>query len=179
MKNKFEVRGNKVAIFLHRKDGSVLETIIDKADLWIPQGFNGSWFAWWDKKNKSFYVRGNLFENGKWKTIHLHRLLMDCPDDLVVDHKNHNTLRNIRDNLRNVTRGGNSQNQVDHENKSGHRGVDRIERLGKWRSTAWVNGKQIYLGLFDDITQAATIAHQARVKLMPCYIHRPREGRNS
>ena len=40
MKNKFEVRGKIVAIFLDRKDGTTIETIIDLDDLSMVQEFD-------------------------------------------------------------------------------------------------------------------------------------------
>lgn len=44
------------------------------------------------------------------KIVALHRYVMNCPNGLVVDHLNHNTLDNRRSNLRVVTYGENLRN---------------------------------------------------------------------
>ena len=56
-----------------------------------------------DAKGK-FYVR-----NSKLK-LKLHRLIMETPEDSVVDHLNHNTLDNRKVNLKNCTVRENNQN---------------------------------------------------------------------
>ncbi|MCQ2574535.1 MAG: HNH endonuclease [Alphaproteobacteria bacterium] len=42
----------------------------------------------------------------------LHRIITGCPDNMVVDHINHNTLDNRRCNLRVVTNRVNAQNKI-------------------------------------------------------------------
>ena len=44
MKNRFEIRMNIVAIFLNRRDGSEIETIIDISDLPKAQEIVGTWY---------------------------------------------------------------------------------------------------------------------------------------
>lgn len=43
--------------------------------------------------------------------VRLHRLLTNCPDDMDVDHRNHNTYDNRKSNLRVVTHSQNSMNR--------------------------------------------------------------------
>ena len=45
----------------------------------------------------------------KGKTIGMHRIITDCPVDMVVHHVNHNRLDNRKDNLQNCSSGKNSQ----------------------------------------------------------------------
>ena len=174
MKNKFEVRGNLVAIFLRRKDGSVLETIIDLSDLTRVDEYVGSWCASWSPYTKSFYATGHTPRvNGKQRTIHLHRWIMKTPIGLQVDHINNDTLRNIRENLRNVTNNINTQNKKGSrvDSASGFRGVSWKKATNKWQSRVMVNGKSIYLGYYTNLQEATTAAHNARVKFMAGYIY--------
>ena len=106
MKNRHEVRGEETAIFLNYK-GQMLETIIDTEDLEKVMQMPNEWYAVYDKNIKGYYVYG------WWKTtIYIHRLIMNTPKNLVVDHINHNTLYNRKHKMRNVTKTENSQNML-------------------------------------------------------------------
>lgn len=50
-------------------------------------------------------------KDGKKQTIRMHRLIMNAPKGLVVDHINHNTLDNRKVNLRIVTQSENMRNK--------------------------------------------------------------------
>ncbi len=172
MKNDFEIRGDKVAIFLNRNDGSILEAIIDKNDFAKVQEFTGVWYASWDKGIKSFYVYGNIKLVEKRTRISLHRYITDCKSGMLVDHINHDTLDNTRTNLRMVTASVNCQNRLMQlNNKSGFRGVSWDKESKKWRSQIKLNNKKYNLGRFDDKNKAAEVVHNARIKLMPGYVY--------
>ena len=178
MKNKFEIRGNLVAIFLNCKDGSILETIIDLGDLARAQEISNTWGATWSPFTKSFYVKGWI-TGSRGGTMLLHRWLMNCPDGLDVDHKNHDTLNNTRENLRNVTRLENAQNQrLRQTNNSGYIGVCWSKGKGKWSASICINGKGKHLGVFNDIKDAADVARRARISFMPGYLEKDGEMAN-
>lgn len=63
MKNDFEIRGPITAIFLDRRDGSRLETLISTIDLPKLQAVNVKWVAAWRKNTQSFYCLAII--NGK------------------------------------------------------------------------------------------------------------------
>ena len=66
--------------------------------------------------------------------LSLHRFLTDCPQGMVVDHINGNTLDNRRENLRVCTQKENVRNQhkLAKNNKSGYRYIHWHKRDKKW-----------------------------------------------
>lgn len=110
-------------------------------------------------------VDGKLKQRVAW----MHRVVMDCPEGLVVDHINGNGLDNRRKNLRIVTPSQNGLNKVaSSNNKSGYKGV---YRTGKRYKTKWfaliyipVKGKlpnKVYLGYFSRKSDAAKAYNEA------------------
>lgn len=170
MKNDYEVRGNITAIFLKRKDGTVLETVIDTADLDRANEFPHSWYASLDKGTKTYYVLGHITSNnGKKTNVGLHRWIMN-ETVLKVDHINHDTLNNRRSvNLRQATHQQNKQNRsgAQANSKSGIRGVVWSENKGKWEAYITVNKKCRYLGCYGGIEEAERVVKEARAKHMP------------
>ena len=74
-------------------------------------------YKWRHYKGKTTeYVYGSKDGVGYHK---LHRVIMNPPDDLVVDHRNHNGLDNRKQNLKVCTQKENMQNL---RNKSNERG---------------------------------------------------------
>lgn len=74
---------------------------------------------------------------------HMHRVILDT--DQFVDHINHNTLDNRKQNLRIVTR---SQNQMNAD----HKGV--YKRANKWYAHIRINQKALNLGNYIDEEEA-------------------------
>jgi len=166
MKNRYEVRGDVVVIFLDRKDGSTLETLIDLEDLPKVQAFKNKWSAVKDPTTGNFYVQGRL----DGKKVRLHRYLMDAPPDKQVDHIDSDTLNNRRkSNLRLVTNAQNAQNKkgARADNKSGRLGVSYHSRLKKYQARVMVDGVSHYLGTFSDPDIAERVVKEARARLMP------------
>lgn len=145
---EYEVRGDVTAFIFRRKDGTVLEGLIDTADLPKALSVGKTWFPWWG--GWRFYVAcaGRIM---------LHRFLTDAPTGLVVDHINHSGLDNRRVKLRVVPQAINSINRagVPTNNKTGLRGVRWHPRTKKWKGVVKVNGKEKHLGYFHDKEKAA------------------------
>lgn len=81
----------------------------------------------------------------------LHRFIIDCPSDMVVDHINHNTLDNRKINLRICTQAENSKNRGKRKNcSSQYKGVSLNKKANKWTALIYINDKRKYLGLFDN-----------------------------
>lgn len=148
----------------------MLECIIDTKDLQKVSDFPNTWFGYYDRKRDSFVVYGHSYLGKKKQgSIYLSRYLMDCPDDLQVDHISRDRLDNRRSNLRNITQMQNSQNKrVYKTNKScGIRGVTWYKSTNKWRAQYQVNKKKYHIGYFDTLEEADIAVQKVRAEKMP------------
>jgi hypothetical protein len=88
---------------------------------------------------------GYALVNGKC----LHRMILDAPQELEVDHIDGDGFNNLRSNLRLATH---SQNQHNHglrrDNTSGFKGVCREHTSGLWEANIKLHGRQHKLGRF-------------------------------
>lgn len=120
-------------------------------------------FKWFAVMHRStFYARRIVKNNGIQKTIHMHRFIMNCPNDKQIDHIDGNGLNNIKSNLRTCTNNQNLCNRgMNKNNTSNYKGVNYFRRDKKWRARITINGCEKHLGLFDtkeDAAQAYNIA---------------------
>lgn len=89
-------------------------------------------------------------------------------DKRQAEHKNRNRLDNRRLNLRVATNAQNAQNRSAAGNQgttSRFRGVSK-HKDGKWLAQVYVDGKQNYLGLYQDEEEAGRVTAAARKRLM-------------
>ena len=91
--------------------------------------------------------------------IRLHRYVMNCPDDMVVDHINGNKLDNRKSNLRICTIQQNSWNHKKSDrNTSGTTGITWHAKQKKWLAQIMITEnnkrKNIHLGYYEDINDA-------------------------
>lgn len=97
----------------------------------------------------------NSSDDTNKKTIMMHRVIMNTPDNLEPDHIDRNKLNNQKSNLRNVTRSKNSQNHsIQSNNKSGIKGVSWYTSRNIWRVTIKINGVQKHVGYFKTLKEA-------------------------
>ncbi len=83
--------------------------------------------------------------------------------DAEIDHVNGNSMDNSIVNLREVVRQENCQNvKLMPDSRSGYCGVNWHAETGKWRARLKMNGREKYLGLFDDPVEAAARVKAAR-----------------
>ena len=88
----------------------------------------------------------------------IHRFIMDCPENLYIDHINGNGLDNRRSNLRLCTQAENMRNIKNFlkKNKTSiYKGVFFAKHANKWRARITIDGKSKHLGYFDDEIKAA------------------------
>jgi hypothetical protein len=128
-------------------------TKVDDDDFERFGGFK--WYADYSKAMNGFYAKrmSSYDEDGKQKSIRLHRVIMNVVDPKIqVDHKNHDTLDNQKENLRLATWSQNMMNRTGPQKNStsGMRGVYWHSRDKNWFSKIKVNGKQIHLGYYSD-----------------------------
>lgn len=103
------------------------------------------------------------------KTYRSHRLAWlyaygGWPKD-QIDHIDQDSTNNRLSNLRSVTNAENSKNQkIPKNNSSGVTGVYFRNKRQKWEAKITVNGKLIYLGLFDLKDDAITARKNAEVE---------------
>ena len=112
-------------------------------------------YCW--SKNKKGYILTNVYKNNKRTSLLMHNLIMDCPQNMLVDHKNGgNTVNdNRKDNLRVGTQCDNMKNRkFNSNNKSGYKGVIFHKQSGKWMGYITNNKKRISK-LFDNKEDAA------------------------
>ena len=107
---------------------------------------------------EGYCVRNNCAKLGKQKLLRMHRVIVNPPDDMQVDHINGNKLDNRRCNLRIVTQ---QQNQF---NRTRAKGYCWHKRINKWQAKICINYKYIHLGYFDTEEQARLAYLQAKEK---------------
>ena len=113
-------------------------------------------FKWYIDKNE--YIVSKCKKTGH-KGLYLHRFIMNCPEDMVVDHINHNTLDNRKSNLRICTQHENTFNKKENGNDKGV-----FLRGNKWIAQISYNYKNIYLGRFDTYEEALKVRKEAEIK---------------
>jgi hypothetical protein len=70
-------------------------------------------FKWYAYTIKKFSYVGRVIKvNGKTRNLSMHRVIMNTPKDMQVDHIDHNGLNNQKSNLRNCTLDQNRVNRT-------------------------------------------------------------------
>ncbi len=127
-------------------------------------------YKWHVTSNGSptFYAKcyTRIKEQSKLCSVYMHRIIMNAPDHMVVDHINHNGLDNRRANLRLATKAQNNfnLNKTTRKTFSRYKGAYYNRRCKLWYSRIRVGGKSKSLGYFKDETAAAKAYDQAAKK---------------
>lgn len=160
---------------------------------------SGKYGVGYIKSGKEFYFDiedYDLIKNYKWNIVEtgyigaiirgtkrkdripLHRLILGlCFENnnknLIVDHIDHNLFDNRKSNLRIVTKLENNWNSIKRkDNTTGYKGVYLDKKYGKYEARISVNKKEIYLGYFYDIEDAALARKNAELKYYGEYRYR-------
>ncbi|WP_088186037.1 AP2 domain-containing protein [Desulfosporosinus sp. FKA] len=161
LKNKYRIENDFVYIIMDNSKHGYCETRISLEDMSKILSINGSIYP---QKDKQGNLRANIYFKNERKYCQLSRYILDAPKSLMVDHINHNTLDNTRNNLRFANASQNTQNQgnVRSDNKSGYRGVLYRKREQKWLAYAYLDGKRHELGLYNTPEEANEVVTNFR-----------------
>ena len=125
--------------------------------------------------NNNNYVKYSSAKDGLRNKL-LHRVIMNCPDDRVIDHIDHNPLNNSRSNLRIVTQHQNMMNLSKYKtNTSGVVGVYWQKASEKWHVRIRLNNKTIHLGYFDNLEDACKARKEGEIKYFGEYRNKDNE----
>lgn len=171
--NNFIFKEDGVWIELRRRNKESLWTVISPEDYNKVSEFPYSWHSFFNHKTKSYYAMAcerYLADDGKMKgrSVYLEVFLMN-PNKIKgveIDHLNHDTLDNRRDNLRFLNRqqNGTHRSSRNENNTSGYRNVCWDKRKEKWIVQLQINRTNKVLGSFDDVHEAGRFAEKMREK---------------
>jgi hypothetical protein len=132
--------------------------VIDAVDVPLIDGVN-----WVVHKNPA----GNIYaRRGRHPNyIYMHRVILNCADDMQADHIDCDGLNNRKCNLREATNAQNSSNKrVYKNNTSNFKGVHFYKRTFKWQSYIRVNFLKKHLGYFSTPEEAHAAYCEASAK---------------
>lgn len=156
--NSFEIRGSDAIVVLRRRNGDLLEAIIDLADLDKVKRTPRSWYPW--TYGNTTYARNDAVG-------YLHAFVMGKPPrGFVVDHRDRNGLNNRRSNLRVIKHARNLLNRSKFQAASGYRGVYFDPRVSRWEAKVKVDGRVRFLGMFDDPAKANEVVQAAIAEIL-------------
>lgn len=142
-----KIQGNIAFVSIWNK-GNLHKGIFDKEDVTLIKSLN------------AFVLRrGYICSRSNGMFSQVSRILVNCPEDFVVDHINGNKLDNRKSNLRIITQLENSNNRTI-MNKNNRSGVACV--IGKrYGASVVLNGKRKFLGTFTDIEDAKKAVENA------------------
>jgi hypothetical protein len=100
-----------------------------------------------------YHYEGYAFAFVEKKFTFMHRLILDAPKGVQVDHVNGKGLENYKGNLRLCTMQQNQWNRRKRKGSSQYKGVIYFEN--KWRAMIKLEGKQRSIGSFKEERHAA------------------------
>lgn len=125
------------------------------------------WYALFNACANGFYAVRSSRTNDKRKTILMHRDIMGISDPkMQVDHINHDTLNNQRNNIRIATCSENNANRKPGKNSSSkYKGVSWNKNANKWGASIEKMYKKVHLGYFINEIDAALVYNKKATEL--------------
>lgn len=148
--NDIIIVDNHAEIIINSRTYGEVRGLIDIADIELVKKHT------WQVKKTKWDITYIVSSQCKKKEIKLHRYLMQCPQDKIVDHINHNGLDNRRENLRICTPHINATNiRRKVNNTTGFTGIQQCQN-GRWKAV-WANRS---LGVYDTKEEAIFMREQ-------------------
>lgn len=139
-----------------------LYTLVDDSDYAMLTRHR--WYSY--RGHNTIYVQRKQVVDDKCTMPKMHRVIMNAPRGMQVDHRDGNGLNNQRYNLRLCTGQENARSRrLNKNNTSGYKGVHWSYQRMKWLAIISYNGKKIYLGGFFCIVRAAKAYDKKAVEL--------------
>lgn len=157
------IRGRDAIVFLDKG----LYAVIDAIDIPLVKGF--IWHAVRFEEHHTWYARSQRRENGRQKKFAMHQLLF--PGHSRIDHRDGDGLNNRRSNLRPCTISQNGMNRHTVFGSSRFLGVTRHRAKNRWQAQIKINGKNKYLGLFENEADAAKAYDRAAASEFKEFAH--------
>jgi HNH endonuclease len=132
--------------------------IIDAHNVHLVENHN------WQCSTKGYAVRTERAHGSAIRQIKMHRLILNSPNDMHVDHVSGEKLDNRIANLRLCTRSQNMANSKHRKNNtSGFKGVSPRAN-GRWVAQIASGGVKMHIGVFDDPMSAHAAYADAAAK---------------
>lgn len=160
MKNRYIFKDDIVIILINSIYG-LFNVIVDLEDFDKVNQFKTSWTVCY-RHNRVETVLTKVQHNKIRYTILLHRLIMNCSENMVIDHIDRNPLNNRKSNLRIVTLNENKTNLSDyHNSQTKHKNI--YLELGKYS----VRIKKVRYGSYDTLDEALKVRNELLPKIFP------------
>lgn len=102
--------------------------------------------------------------------MYMHRLIMNPPKNMQIDHSDNNRLNNQRSNLRICSESQNRMNaQLRKTSKSGYKGVSWTTEKQRWKVQLRKDGKNVVSKYFQDKHEAARYYNQKAIEFFGDY----------
>lgn len=115
-------------------------------------------FKWHVTSSRNYAYAGCYIKSGgrERTLILMHRFILCPPTSMIIDHINHNTLDNRKENLRICSKSQNGMNRMKQKNgRSPYKGVSWHSMGGKWTAQIAIDKKVVYIGLYNSEKEAA------------------------
>lgn len=173
--NEYKICDTYAIIYLLKQTCEIFECLVDLDDLDRLIKYNRCWHTTYDPVLEQYYAKTNesyYNEFGKYKQrmLYMHKFILDYKGNKkYIDHKNHNTLDNRKDNLIIISQKSNSKNRLgaNKNSKTGVRNVSWSNRDNCYLVQFQVEGKNTCFGKFkkNEFDSAVKMAEEFREKI--------------